>query len=460
MAISRENMALRAAAELVPGQVLHLGHGLPGLVADHLPPDWGVIVHTEPGLLGFRPWTSGSGSPPDLNPGGAVMDCAHSAGVIRGGHLDVAILEALQVSEEGDLVEPSSIAVPWTPLTCSGETAAFAERSIAMLELADAGTRAAILPQCTLPVSARRCIDTVVSDIGLFRITPGGLMLSEIAPGWILEQVRQKVAASFEVSSDLKEMTFTIPSLKSASKVYPTATEAVADISDGAIVMIDGFGGPGGMAHALILALRDRGAKELTIVSNSAGIARASGFGTPAGFLAIDHSVLIENGQVKKVVASFPVSASPSRPTAFELAYKRGEVELELVPQGTLAERIRAGGFGIAAFYTPTGAGMTIAEGRPTRLVDGREQVLERGIRADFALLRTHKADQLGNLVYQGTSRNFNAVMAPAARVTVVEVDEVVAPGELDPEAIVTPGVFVQRIVQRPAGFIPYERDG
>ena len=211
------------------------------------------------------------------------------------------------------------------------------------------------------------------------------------------------------------------------------------------------------MAHYLLVALRDRGSRGLTIVSNTAGIARVVSFGTPPGKTAIDHSLLIENGQVAKAIASFPVSPSVSRPSEFELAYRRGEVDLELVPQGTLAERLRAGGAGIPAFYTPTGAGTLISEGKESRVIDGREYILEYGLQADYAIIRAHQADTRGNLVYRGTSRNFNAVMAPAARITVVEVDEIVESGELDPEEIVTPGVFVQRIVRRPEGFTGYE---
>jgi 3-oxoacid CoA-transferase A subunit len=221
--------------------------------------------------------------------------------------------------------------------------------------------------------------------------------------------------------------------------------------------MIDGFAGPGGMPHYLLLALREHGARDLTIISNTAGIARVVNFGTPAGRLAVDHSILIDSRQVKKVIASYPVSPSASRPSSFELAYRRGEVELELVPQGTLAEGIRAGGAGVAAFYTPTGVGTLIAQGKETRIIDGKEYLLEQGLRADFCLIRGYRADTLGNVVYRGTSRNFNAVMAPAARVTVVEVDEIMAAGTLDPEAIVTPGVYITRMVQRPTDFSPYE---
>ena len=231
------------------------------------------------------------------------------------------------------------------------------------------------------------------------------------------------------------------------NKVVPSFAQAVADIHDGATIMIGGFGGPGGMPQHLIVALRDHGARDLTIISNTAGI---PGLGLPTGATpGATHNILVESGQVKKVIASFPVSTSASRPNAFELAYREGKVELELVPQGTLAERIRAGGAGIPAFYTPTGVGTPIAQGKESRVFDARESILEYALKADYAFIRALKADRLGNLVYRGTSRNFNAVMASAADVTIVEVDEVVEPGGLDPEAIATPGIWVQRIVKR-----------
>ena len=233
-------------------------------------------------------------------------------------------------------------------------------------------------------------------------------------------------------------------------KVVPSFDEAVADIPDGATLMIDGFAGPGGTPQNLIRALRDHGAKDLTIVSNTAGLASVIGFGAIPGDRPIDIGVLVDNEQVKKVIASFPVSPSPSRPISFERAYKEGKVGLEVVPQGTLAERIRAGGAGIAAFYTPTGAGTAMAEGKETRVFGGREHLLEHALTADFALLRAHKADALGNVVYRGTSRNFNAVMATAAHTTVVEVDDVVPVGELDPSSVVTPGIYVNRVVVIP----------
>jgi 3-oxoacid CoA-transferase A subunit len=252
-------------------------------------------------------------------------------------------------------------------------------------------------------------------------------------------------------------MTFELPDLKFPNKIYSSGLDAIQDIPDNAIVNIDGFGGPGGMAHYLLTALREHGAKSLTIISNTAGIARVVGFGTPRGLRAIDHSIIIDSNQVAKAIASYPVSPSASHPTSFELAYQRGDVELELSPQGTLAERLRAGGAGVGAFYTPTGAGTLLAGGKETQIIDGKEYVLELGLKADFCLIRGHKSDILGNVIYKGTSRNFNPIMATAARVTIVEVDEIVEPGALSPEQIVTPGVYIDRIVQRPVGFSSYE---
>ena len=232
------------------------------------------------------------------------------------------------------------------------------------------------------------------------------------------------------------------------NKVVASFEEAVADIPDGATLMVDGFAGPGGTSQNLIRALRGHGARDLTIISNTAGLASVVGFGPCPGYRPVDIGILVDNGQIKKVVASFPVSPSPSRPTSYERAYREGKAELELVPQGTLAERIRAGGAGIAGFYTPTGAGTALAEGKETRIFDGRGHVLELPLRADFALLRGHKADVMGNVIYRGTSQNFNGVMATAANVTIMEVDEVVEVGELDGHDIHTPGIYVNRVVE------------
>lgn len=225
------------------------------------------------------------------------------------------------------------------------------------------------------------------------------------------------------------------------NKVFASFDEAIADIKDGATVMIACFAGPGGFPYYLVKALAERGAKDLTIISNTAG-----GIGLTFDFN--DHKILFENQQVKKVIASFPFSVSPSKPTCAEKQILAGELELELVPQGTLVERTRAGGAGIPAFYTPTGVGTLIARGKEVRIFDGKPYIMERALRADYAFIRAYKADKMGNLIYRGTQRHLNPVMATAADVVLAEVDEIVEVGAIDPEAIVTPGIFVDRIIE------------
>ncbi len=199
--------------------------------------------------------------------------------------------------------------------------------------------------------------------------------------------------------------------------------------------MIGGFAGVG-IPLKLVRALAQRELRGLTTISN--GTTHGPDPEFPSG---VPHA-----RQVAKTICSFPVRASVNPEDEFERAYEDGTVTLELVPQGTLAERIRAGGAGIAAFYTPTGVGTPFAEGKEVREIDGRPCVLEYGLRADFALIRALKADTMGNLVYRNTMRNFNPIMATAAQVTIAEVDEVVPAGALDPEAVVTPGIYVHRI--------------
>ncbi len=225
------------------------------------------------------------------------------------------------------------------------------------------------------------------------------------------------------------------------NKVVETFDQAVADVPDGAVIMIGNFAGPGGTPFYLIQALCRQGAKDLTIVANTAG-----GIGLTLDF--DDHRILFENRQVKKVIASFPFSTSPSPPRPAEKPIRAAEGELEILPQGTLAERIRAGGAGIPAFYTPTGVGTVGGDGKEVRDFDGRPCLLERALKADYAFVRAHKADPMGNLVYRGTQRQFNPIMATAASVTIAEVDEIVGTGELQPEVIVTPGIFGNRIVR------------
>ncbi|MFM1822162.1 MAG: hypothetical protein RI967_428 [Planctomycetota bacterium] len=214
-------------------------------------------------------------------------------------------------------------------------------------------------------------------------------------------------------------------------KRIASAREAVADIFDGATVMIGGFGEAGSPIE-LIHALIDQGARRLVVVSNNTGSGE------------VGLAALLKAGRVAKVVCSFPRTAGS---TVFPDLYRKGEIELELVPQGTLAERIRAGGAGIPAFYTPTAVGTPLAEGKEHRVFGGREFVLEHGIRADFTLIKAHRADTHGNLLFHATARNFAPPMAMAGETTIVQAAEVVEPGAIDPETVVTPGIFVDRVV-------------
>jgi 3-oxoacid CoA-transferase subunit A len=229
-------------------------------------------------------------------------------------------------------------------------------------------------------------------------------------------------------------------------KIYSSCDEAVADVPDGATIMIGGWGSPvGDSPQNLILALRKQGAKGLTIISNNAGHPRRVAekiFGVSE---IVDNEMLIANGQIKKFICTISFSGS-----LLEKGVLAKEIEAEFVPQGTLAERIRAGGFGIGGFYTPTGIGTIVAEGKEERVINGKKYILELPLRADYALIRAYKADKLGNLIYRGTMRSFNSVMAPAVDVTIVEADNIVDIGELDPDAIVTPQLFVDRIVEVP----------
>jgi 3-oxoadipate CoA-transferase alpha subunit len=215
-------------------------------------------------------------------------------------------------------------------------------------------------------------------------------------------------------------------------KVRSSTAEAVACVRDGDTVLVGGFG-EAGMPFALVDALIENGARELTVVSNNAGNA-------DRGLAA-----LLAAGRVRKVICSFPRQHDS---WVFDELYRSGKLELELVPQGNLAERMRAAGAGIGAFYCPTGLGTRLAQGKETRRIEGRDYVLEYPIHGDVALIKALKADRWGNLVYRMTARNFAPVMAAAARNTVVEVHEVVALGALDPEAVVTPGIYVQHLVQ------------
>ncbi len=214
-------------------------------------------------------------------------------------------------------------------------------------------------------------------------------------------------------------------------KRVATVEAAVADVKDGSTVMIGGFG-IAGMPSELINALIARGARDLTVVNNNAG----------NGYTGL--AALLQAGLVRKIICSFPRQADSD---VFDELYRSKRIELELVPQGNLAERIRAAGAGIGAFFTPTGYGTILAEGKETRKIGGRDYVLEYPLHADVALIKARAADRWGNLVYNKTARNFGPIMATAARLTIAQVDEIVELGELDPESVVTPGIFVQRVV-------------
>ncbi|MFC1894176.1 CoA transferase subunit A [Chloroflexota bacterium] len=240
------------------------------------------------------------------------------------------------------------------------------------------------------------------------------------------------------------------------NKILDSFDKAVADIFDGAVILVGGFGPADGTPSYLLRALAKQGAKNLTLVLNNAGFGReAERFYSELRRRKIppshaDAGILVENGQVKKAIASFPVSPTPKFCTPFEIMVEAGEAEVEITSQGTLAERIRAAKAGIPAFYSPVGLGTTMAKGKETRTINGTECILEYAINADYALIRAHKADRWGNLVYRGTSRSFSAVMAGAAKVTITEVGEIVELGELSPEVIITPAVYVDRVVLRP----------
>jgi 3-oxoadipate CoA-transferase alpha subunit len=214
-------------------------------------------------------------------------------------------------------------------------------------------------------------------------------------------------------------------------KTVASLSEAVADIADGASVMIGGFG-TAGMPDELIDALIERGVGDLTLINNNAGNGERG------------VAALIAAGRVRKIICSFPRQSDSHH---FDARYRAGQIELELVPQGNLAARIHAAGAGLGAIFTPTGYGTLLAEGKETREIDGRHYVLEHPIRADFALIKAQRGDRWGNLVYRKTARNFGPIMAMAATTTIAQVDETVPLGAIDPETVVTPGIFVQRVV-------------
>jgi len=237
------------------------------------------------------------------------------------------------------------------------------------------------------------------------------------------------------------------------SKVVASFREAVADVADGSVIAFGGFAMPG-VPFNLIRALKEQGAKRLTLIANTTGGAQQPRMP--------DIGMLVENGQVAKVICAFTAATRPTDVLPFTKYYESGEVEAELVPQGTLAERMRAAGAGVPAFYTPTAVGTELAEGRETRVINGREYLLEYALPLDYAFIRARKADTFGNLRFHRAQRNFNPVMATAARCTIVEVDDPILPvGSIDADDVHTSGIFVKRLVQvppEPEGIWPTKR--
>ncbi len=220
------------------------------------------------------------------------------------------------------------------------------------------------------------------------------------------------------------------------NKIVQTMAEAMAGVRDGSIVLVGGFGSIG-QPNALIQGLIEQGAKDLTVVANNSGV----------GYVGL--AALLNTGRVRKIVCSFPRTADP---VVFERLWREGKIELECVPQGTMAERMRAAGAGIPAFYTPTAVGTKLAAGKEEREIHGRKYILEEALYGDVALVEAWEADRWGNLTYKSSARNFNPVMATAAKLTIVQSQHIVELGALDPEKIATPGIFVDRVLHVPYG--------
>ena len=307
---------------------------------------------TDSGALGYRavePPQGPSSSPAELvdsngrrvvfAPGGVALSLVDVAAMIRTGYVGTAVLQPARVGPSGDFTHWTTAYTPGVFSPASAiDWASGSGRVIAMMPHTSPEGLPNIVGETRLPLDGVGCVDTIITDVAVFSATANGLTLLELAPGWSVDEVSAITGASLNASPDVKEMTFDLPHLEFPGKVYNSGLEALQDLPNDAVVNIDGFAGPGGMAHYLLTALRDHGAKDLTLISNTAGIARVVDFGTPPGRHAIDHSILVDRNQVAKAIASYPVSPSASRPSSFELAYQRGEVDLEVVPQSTLAE--------------------------------------------------------------------------------------------------------------------------
>ena len=233
--------------------------------------------------------------------------------------------------------------------------------------------------------------------------------------------------------------------------IYDSYSKAVEDISSNSSIMIGGFGVQGGQPTNLMIALKNMNLSDLTLIGNVAGISMITGYGWKKKDRKkiIDQSIFFEKKQVKKIICSFPIPAQRNPISEIEKAWINKEIEVDIIPQGTLAEKIRASGAGIPAFFTKTGVGTIIEREKETKIINGEKFILEYSLSAEVALVRAHVADELGNLVYKGASRAFNPIMATAAKLTIVEADRIVSSKKLDPERIGTPGIYVDRIVSK-----------
>tara|TARA_Y100001970_G_scaffold76747_4_gene97506 strand:+ start:2494 stop:3225 length:732 start_codon:yes stop_codon:yes gene_type:complete len=233
------------------------------------------------------------------------------------------------------------------------------------------------------------------------------------------------------------------------TKICSTFAEAVKDIKSNSSVMIGGFGGSGGQPTRLMIALSQKKIKGLTIIGNVAGISETTGYGWPKNIKPIDQGIFFKKGIANKIICSFPVPASQKPKSPIEKFWDDNKNSVEIIPQGTLIEKIRSAGAGIPAFYTPTGVGTIVEKNKETKFIDSKKYILEYALSADFALIRASVADENGNLQFHGTSRAFSPAMATAAKITIVEVDEIVKVGSLDPNNIHTLGIHVDRIIKR-----------
>ncbi|TCD63293.1 hypothetical protein EIP91_005705 [Steccherinum ochraceum] len=497
---ARHRIAKRAAQEIQDGFYVNLGIGMPTLVPEvrdsywyfwtfsknvvqYLKPGVKVWWQSENGILGMGPYPQKHQVDPDLInagketvtllPGASVFDSAESFDMIRGGHIDIAILGAMQVSGAGDI---ANFMIPGKLVKGIGGAMDLVSnpdktKVIAVMEHCAKDGSSKILEQCALPLTGARAVSQIVTELAVFNVdrAAGRMTLTELAPNVTLEEVRAKTGASFEVASKLGQMPLLRLRLTAAllrrpysivtdvpiprkSKVWDNVHEAIADVKSGDVVLSGGFG-LCGVPETLIKALSKRtDVKNLIAVSNNAG--------------ALDSGLvrLIKSHQLDKLIISYLGGNK-----FLESAYLSGDIGIELVPQGTLIARLNAHAAGYPVIYTPTGAGTKVETGeipirfnpgggskgvkvpgnkKEAREFNGKRYIMEPAIPGDVALVHAWKADETGNLVFRYTANNYNAVMARNAKLTIVEAEEIVPAGSLSPNAIHVPGIFVDRIVR------------